>query len=352
MGPAAQAAIPRLIEALQDADVSVAHTAATALESMVGVKKAAGPATDASPASPSVSPALSTLISGLKHGDASVRWRAAVALGGLGAGAVAAVPELVELLDDETELIRWEAAKALGKMGAAAKDAVPALAATLHGQQDAIVRRSAAEALGRIGAGADDGVPALIAALKDTDAAVAGASEQALLRIGRGAVSALIEAVKDEDDAVRLKAAEIVTRLGTDWSASPATSPGIAPEPSSPWEGKRRSPRLDVGVTLRLRRLAPRGSEGAEELTVTENLSEGGAKLVTSLPVEKSEIVELQEQEGPLRIRALVLNVSIGQDNRPRLHLQFFEVEGAMRLKDLLAQADPVEKGDPSQRAT
>lgn len=352
LGPAALGAIPRLIEALQDEDASVAHTAAFALESMVGAKKAAGPATDAAPAAPSMSPALSTLISGLKHGDASVRWRAAVALGGLGAGAVVAVPDLVDLLDDETEIIRWEAAKALGRMGASAKDAVPALAATLHGQEDAIVRRSAAEALGRIGAAADDGVPALIAALRDSDVAVAEASEQALLRIGRAAVSALIEAVKDDDAAVRLKAAEIVTKLGTDWSASPASSSGIVPEPAPPWERKRRSPRLQVGVALRLRRLTPRGSEGAEELTVTENLSEGGAKLVTSLPVEKGEIVELHEPDGPLHIKALVLNVSIGQDNRPRLHLQFFEVEGAEHLKELLAQADPSEEGDPSQRAT
>jgi hypothetical protein len=243
-------------------------------------------------------------------------------------------------LDDETEIIRWEAAKALGKTGEAARDAVPALAATLQGRQDAIVRRSAAEALGRIGAAAGEGVPALIAALKDADRAVAGASEEALLRIGRGAVPALVEAVKDDDAAVRAKAAEIVTKMGTDWSAPYAAQRAAAPEPSSPWEGKRRCPRLEIGVALRLRRLQPRGTEGSEELTATENLSEGGAKVITSLPVEKGEIVELSEQEGPLRIRALVINVSIGPDNRPRLHLQFFEIDGAARLKELLGQAD------------
>jgi hypothetical protein len=314
--------------------------AASALEAIVGTRTAPGPPTDSSPPAPPASATLSTLIAGVRHEDPSVRWRAAVALGESGAAALSAVPDLVELLDDETDIIRWEAAKALGKLGEAAVAAVPALAATLHGKQDAIVRRSSAEALGRIGAGAGEGVPALIAALKDAEASIAEACEEALLRIGRVAVPALIEAVKDDDPQVRLKAAEIVTRIGTDWSAPDAAPAAtISAQPPPPWLGKRRAPRLDVGVPLRLRRLQPRGAEASEELTVTENLSEGGAKVVTSLPVEKGEAVELQEQDGPLRIRALVINVSIGPDNRPRLHLQFFEIDGAPRLKELLAQA-------------
>ena len=69
----------------------------------------------------------------------------------LGAMGAAAVPVLVDLLQDASEWARVNAAFALGEMDAAAGDAVPALAAAL-GDPSHFVVRTAADALGAIGA--------------------------------------------------------------------------------------------------------------------------------------------------------------------------------------------------------
>ena len=70
------------------------------------------------------------------------------ALAAIGA---AALPVLVDLLQDASEWARVNAAFALGEMDAAARDAVPALTAAL-GDRSHFVVRTAADALGAIGA--------------------------------------------------------------------------------------------------------------------------------------------------------------------------------------------------------
>lgn len=283
---------------------------------------------------------MATLIAGLQHRDPAVRWRAAVALGESGPRAAEAVPALIEALDESDDAVRWEAAKALERMGEAAQDAVPALAAALHGERDSILRRRSAEALGAMGPAAREGVPALIAALNDVESAVSQAAAEALLKIGREAVPALIEALKDEDGGIRARAAEIVTTMGKGWSFQKRSEGSPSDSRPQQW-ANRRSPRVDVALRVRLRRPEAHAGEQREELTVTENLSEGGAKLVTSLPVGKGELVDLEEVEGPLRARALVLDVSIGADKNPRLHLQFFDVEPRPRLQAILERGAP-----------
>ena len=86
---------------------------------------------------------------------------AAEALGRIGA---AAVPALVESLQNPDAAVRLKAIEVLGRMGDDAKDAVPQLVRLLD-DPDLNVRKAAARTLGRIGPAAQQAVPALMKSL-------------------------------------------------------------------------------------------------------------------------------------------------------------------------------------------
>ena len=71
--------------------------------------------------------AVPALIERLQDPDAYVRFLAARSLAHLGPDAEAAVPELMVALDDPEELVRRQAARALGQIGPAAAEAIPML---------------------------------------------------------------------------------------------------------------------------------------------------------------------------------------------------------------------------------
>jgi HEAT repeat protein len=152
------------------------------------------------------------LMRGLNDRDATVRWRASVALGEIGPGAVEAVRVLVEALEDEDETVRWEAAKSLGKIGPDARDAVPALAAALS-ESDEVLRTAAATALGLMGSAAQGAVPALIRSLRSTGPDEPEAAVETLVKLGRDSVPALIEALNEDDPLIRSRAAAALTRV-------------------------------------------------------------------------------------------------------------------------------------------
>jgi hypothetical protein len=95
---------------------------------------------------------------------------------------------------------------------------------------------------------------------------------------------------------------------------------------------RRRAPRLEVFVNLRIRRLQADGPGPREEQTIAENIGKGGARVLTSLAVAKGEVVEVQEVGGPFRARAEVRNVYVGQDRIPRLNLCFLDAEAPAHL--------------------
>lgn len=95
--------------------------------------------------------------------DWGVRETAADALARIGD---AAVPSLVETLQDPDRDVRAQAARALARMGPRAEPAIPALIAALN-DSDKEVRMGAARALGQIGPPAAEAVPDLIKAIKD-----------------------------------------------------------------------------------------------------------------------------------------------------------------------------------------
>ena len=156
-----------------------------------------------------------------------VRFAAILALGDLGAKAVGAVPELVEILRTEKGgRARWFAATALGRIGPAAKDAVPILIEDLRSQEIAErdlfpsqpgdpgpipIRLAAAVALGGIGPDARVAVPAPAHALLDRDWRVRDEAATALGRIGPDAAAAIPMLVRLACDESESQAGEQAT---------------------------------------------------------------------------------------------------------------------------------------------
>ena len=101
-------------------------------------------------------------------------------------------------------------------------------------------------------------------------------------------------------------------------------APGTRPE-------RRVHPRHDMHYNLKLSRQEP-GPGPQQEHTVAENLGKGGARVLTSLPVVKGDIVVVEEVGGPFKTRAEIRNIYIGKDKVPRLNLKFLDGEAPDRL--------------------
>ena len=141
------------------------------------------PATGYEPATPSsmamAAVRLEPLLKDLRASDASVRWRAVLALGAIGNGSRPALLALLAALGDEDEGVRRAAVSALGRLGSSAREAVSALVSTL---KDDSLRETAAESLVMIGLPA---VPALLEVMQTGTSAIRWQAAEALTRIGR-----------------------------------------------------------------------------------------------------------------------------------------------------------------------
>jgi hypothetical protein len=94
---------------------------------------------------------------------------------------------------------------------------------------------------------------------------------------------------------------------------------------------RRQHVRHELHYNLKLSREG-HGPGPQQEHTVAENLGKGGARVLTSLPVVKGEIVIVEEVGGPFRTRAEIRNIYIGKDKIPRLNLKFLDDEAPDRL--------------------
>jgi hypothetical protein len=104
------------------------------------------------------------------------------------------------------------------------------------------------------------------------------------------------------------------------------------PPPVTSVQERRRWQRIDIFVNLKLSRLSPQGDGPQEERTVAENISRGGARVLTSMAVGKGELLMVEELDGGFRTRAEVRNLYIGADSIPRLNLKFLDGEAPERL--------------------
>ncbi len=90
------------------------------------------------------------LLADLKAPAAETRNAAAYELAGMGPAAQAAVPALIEALEDESQYVRFPVAVALGEIGPGAKAAVPALTKVMEEDFNDDVAAAARRALRRI----------------------------------------------------------------------------------------------------------------------------------------------------------------------------------------------------------
>ncbi len=167
-------------------------------------------------------------VSGLTSKDAGVRRSAAFALGKMGNGALPAVPQLVDRLQDPDAGVRDASAAAIGDVCLSlrsearprvlAQEVQDAVQKSLTSDPDPRVQRSAAYAVGAFGPTAAPAVDALKAALEHKDPAVRQNAAWALGQIGpkggEGAAAALCAALGDRDPLVRRDAAAALGSVG------------------------------------------------------------------------------------------------------------------------------------------
>jgi hypothetical protein len=195
IGPAASDATPVLIAALADEDPHVRSVSAASLPAVDGPPEQAVPAlielfrkepsvvaaralSEYGPDAEAAVPELTAILLD-KDLDTELRWNAARTLGKIRGRAAAAIPVLVESLEDEAATVREHSAEALGDIGPPAKASVPNLIQVLDDPATR-VRRDAARSLGQIGPAAKSAVPELKKLLQDSEPIVRDAAKTAV----------------------------------------------------------------------------------------------------------------------------------------------------------------------------
>jgi tetratricopeptide (TPR) repeat protein len=85
---------------------------------------------------------------------------------------------------------------------------------------------------------------------------------------------------------------------------------------------RRRHSRLAISVDVMLRRRSP--GAPAEERTVTDNISRGGARVLTGMTdLKPGDTLGLKEVGGDFETEAVVRNTLVGPDRIPRLGIEF-----------------------------
>jgi hypothetical protein len=80
---------------------------------------------------------------------------------------------------------------------------------------------------------------------------------------------------------------------------------------------------VDLFVNFLLQQVDEWGAVQQEELTVADNISKFGARVMTSLEFLKGDIIFIQEVGGGFATRTEVREVRKGPDGITRLHLKF-----------------------------
>jgi hypothetical protein len=86
-----------------------------------------------------------------------------------------------------------------------------------------------------------------------------------------------------------------------------------------------RETRLTMPVEVVVEVLGERGETVASEATVTADISRHGASIFSTLQVERGKFVRLRSARYSLAVLAVVRGARKGEDNIPRLHLEFVD---------------------------
>jgi hypothetical protein len=98
-----------------------------------------------------------------------------------------------------------------------------------------------------------------------------------------------------------------------------------ADPPRAAGRRSRRHSRIRIPVEVTLELLGADGAPTAREQTVTENISRGGAAVLTSLDAAARHLVRLTSARLGVAITAVVRARRKGPDQIPRLHLEFID---------------------------
>jgi HEAT repeat protein len=214
------AALPRLQTARKDADLEIARRAKQCIEQIKINEKVAALVTELRNPNPVIRAAAAdkltemgplaraavpALVQALDDVDKNVRIRVMVTLGHIGSAAAAAVPRLAQLLNDRhaDKDVRWMSARYLTFIGKPAESTVPGLLRMLD-EKDPGLRNGAAQALGVLGHHNKHVVPALLRALsiawREKEGGVLSPVAVALGQIGKApeeCIPAILEALKE-----------------------------------------------------------------------------------------------------------------------------------------------------------
>lgn len=115
-----------------------------------------------------------------------------------------------------------------------------------------------------------------------------------------------------------------INELGEDnfWHISEA--PENPDERDLPRELRRHS-RYPIPINFLLETLDDEGNVTAAEMTVTENISLGGASVFTSLETEVGAFLRVTSEQYKTTIISIVRGKRMGPDGIPRLHIEFID---------------------------
>ena len=159
---------------------------------------------------PAANRAVPMIIQAFKTGDRNSRESAAYALGNIARPVESIVPVLIAALGDSDNVVRERGALGLGKMGPPAAKAQAALRKALK-DTDRTVASRAAWALGRLGASDEQTIALLIESLQSTDINVLAAT--ALGQAGKPGIDALVKML-GRDPVRRLLAVRALGQIG------------------------------------------------------------------------------------------------------------------------------------------
>lgn len=124
----------------------------------------------------------------------------------------------------------------------------------------------------------------------------------------------------------------------------PEPRPGVPspPAPSAPAtefhpsrdvpHDRRATPRAQIHVNFTIQQVDEWGAVLQEELTVADNVSRGGARVMTTLSFQVGDVILVQEAGGGFATRAEVRGITKVQPTYERLHLQFLDRKAPDRL--------------------
>ena len=88
---------------------------------------------------------------------------------------------------------------------------------------------------------------------------------------------------------------------------------------------KRAHTRHNIPVDVRVTILDPEGTVVATEHTVTENISQQGATLFTTLEIEVGRFIRITSEQYGLTVHAAIRSRSTGADGIGRIHVEFID---------------------------